>query len=147
MTGSPWAARAAAALLVACGGREPEGNGDSTDAAGVERGRHLYRAHGCALCHGTQGRGDGHLAHTLAPKPRDFRDAAGFRHGHDVEAIAATVRDGVVAERTAMPAYRHLSAADLRSLALFVRSLSRDGAEEAGAKEAEAKEAEAKEAL
>jgi hypothetical protein len=50
-----------------------------------------------------------------------------------VVAIAATVREGVVAERTAMPAYRHLSAADLHSLALFVRSLSGDGAEVAGA--------------
>jgi mono/diheme cytochrome c family protein len=29
----------------------------------------------CAKCHGLRGKGDGPLAHTLKPRPRDFTDA------------------------------------------------------------------------
>jgi mono/diheme cytochrome c family protein len=38
------------------------------------QGRHLYMKY-CAVCHGTEGKGDGFNAFNLDPKPRDFTDS------------------------------------------------------------------------
>lgn len=124
MSGRRRAAVAAALCLAlwACGG-EDAAVGD-TGAVGTERGRTLYGQHGCPLCHGPEGRGDGRIAHTLEPPPRDFRDRASFRHGDGVDAIAKTIDKGIVSDRQVMPAYGHLDLADRRSLALYIRSLA-----------------------
>ena len=72
-----------------------------TDAAA---GRELYLRHGCALCHGQEGRGDGPNASLLRPPPRDYTDPAAYRNGTDVDAIAATIAAGMPAPGGGMPA-------------------------------------------
>ena len=93
------------------------------EAAGseeVRRGRQLYERHGCALCHGPEGRGDGRLAASQDPPPRDLRDPLLYRQGYEVEQIEASIRQGVGRN---MPAYSHLSREDRRGLALYIHSL------------------------
>jgi len=94
------------------------------------QGRALYEANGCATCHGPEGRGDGPVAKATGSAPRDFRDAAGFVNGYEVEQISGTLQTGLTENMRIMPAYAHLSAADRRLLAVFVRSLRTDSKEE-----------------
>ncbi|MDA0337912.1 MAG: cytochrome c [bacterium] len=96
----------------------------ATLAAAVERGQQLYRKHGCSACHGPQGHGDGSIAQSLQPQPRDFRQPDDFRFGYGIEQIANTIRDGVAGDRRVMPGYDYLSVSDRRALALLIRSLA-----------------------
>jgi cytochrome c553 len=89
----------------------------------VELGHQLYAAHGCAVCHGPAGRGDGPAARTLGRLPRDFADSAQFSQGASEEAIAGSIRNGV----GAMPAFRDLSDDDARRLAAWILSLQTAG--------------------
>jgi mono/diheme cytochrome c family protein len=98
--------------------------GGDARAAAIARGRQLYGRNGCAACHGSGGHGDGRIAHTLRPPPRDFRQPENFRHGYEIEQIAATIRDGVAYPNRVMPSYGHLPEVDLRSLAVYIRSLA-----------------------
>lgn len=92
--------------------------------ATVQAGRDLYAANGCISCHGLNGHGDGPVAVTLNPPPRDFRAAAAFRTGLDERAIAQTIGTGIP-NGGSMPRYPHLSETQRRSLALYVLSLAR----------------------
>ena len=85
-------------------------------------GRQLYRANGCASCHGSQGFGDGAVGRTLVPRPRDFRDTLAFKAGRDTESIARMLAVGITAGGN-MPQYSHLTNHERRSLALYVISL------------------------
>jgi len=119
----------AAALVVASCAREP--------LPTVREGRALYAENGCGGCHGPTGRGDGTVAATLDPRPRDFHDPAAFKHGFDVAAIAATIATGMLVEaapatgatgapvhhQQGMPRFPHLSVVERQSLALYVMSL------------------------
>ena len=87
--------------------------------------RSLYVTNGCVPCHGDDGAGDGGLALTVVPRPRDFRDAAAFKYGRDVDRIAQTIASGLIAYPTPMPAYGHLSLEDRKQLAAYVRDLAR----------------------
>lgn len=100
----------------------------------VDAGRDLYRQNGCASCHGPDGHGDGPVAKTIEPHPRDFRDASSFKQGTDVASIADTIATGVMEHsqgnspgdphhRQVMPQFNHLSEGERRSLALYVISL------------------------
>ena len=42
------------------------------------QGKHIYMKY-CAVCHGTEGKGDGFNAYNLDPKPRDFTDSTYMR--------------------------------------------------------------------
>ena len=99
-------------------------------------GAPLYKRNGCASCHGQTGHGDGPIADTLVPHPRDFRDTSAFKYGTDVTAIAATLARGIANgdtgapsvghpehERRSMPRFDHLTEHERESLALFVISL------------------------
>jgi copper(I)-binding protein len=88
----------------------------------IEEGRALFASDGCAGCHGAAGHGDGPLARTMNPPPRDFRDAASFKNGITEEAIAQTLATGIP-NGGAMPLYGHLLDRERRSLARFVTSL------------------------
>ena len=86
-------------------------------------GRELYASNGCASCHGANGHGDGPVAKTLVPPPRDFRDASAFKNGTDVAAIAATLASGLSRDGGSMPQFKHLTRDERASLALYVISL------------------------
>src|SRR5207237_2248053 len=82
----------------------------------------------CALCHGTEGRGNGPAAPSLSPRPRDFtlgefhyKSTAAGEPATD-EDLLRTVRDGLRA--SAMPYFRDLlSDPELRAVTAHVRSL------------------------
>jgi cytochrome c len=106
----------AAALTAACAPADPP-----YDPA---LARSLYVTNGCVPCHGEWGHGDGGIAQTLTPRPRDFRDPGAFQYGRDVERVAHTIASGLLAYPTPMPAYGHLSLHDRRQLAAYVLSLA-----------------------
>jgi mono/diheme cytochrome c family protein len=115
--------------LYSCSGESTPAVGEGSASEGghtaaIEQGRQLYGQHGCAACHGPGGQGDGRIAHTLRPSPRDFRNPDNFRHGYNVEQITNTIRDGVAYTTRVMPTYAHLPKADRRALALYIRSLA-----------------------
>lgn len=87
-----------------------------------EEGRALYLMHGCASCHGPDGHGDGPVARTLVPRPRDFRDAGSFKNGTTPVAISKTIAEGIPGG-AAMPLFGHLTERERGSLALYVTSL------------------------
>ncbi len=82
------------------------------------RGHQLYMTNGCAVCHGDQGRGDGRIANTLRPPPRDFRDLSNYKKGASVEQIAETIARGIGG--TSMPGYSHLTNEDRLTIARHV---------------------------
>jgi high-affinity iron transporter len=98
-------------------------HGDQQIAADVEKGRQLYAANGCGTCHGLQGAGDGPIAKTLTPPPRNFRDAAAFKNGTDPSSIANTIATGLTRDGGQMQSYFHLSDRERYLLARFVISL------------------------
>ena len=124
----PWLVAVLVGLVLAlgCEGEEPEEAGsrppreEAERSEEVRRGRQLYERHGCALCHGPRGRGDGRLAASQEPPPRDLHDSRHYRQGYEVERIEASIREGVGRN---MPAYGHLSRQDSRDLAIYIHSL------------------------
>jgi len=107
----------ASVLLAGCGDSRP-------DPAAVAEGRALYLSFGCAACHGPEGRGDGPAAVSLLTPPRDLHDAASFKNGHTVPAIAGSVMNGVGDGSTGMMAFPHISGKDRLKIAAFVASLA-----------------------
>ena len=117
----------AGSVLVAC---------DRVASPSADAGRELYKQNGCASCHGADGHGDGPVGKTLEIRPRDFRDAAAFKQGADLESVTATIATGVIGglgtprspnpahhHDQVMPRFDHLSEGERRSLALYVISL------------------------
>jgi len=100
--------------------------GCGAPTATVVTGRELYASNGCASCHGASGHGDGPVAKTLVPPPRDFRDAAAFKNGADVAAISATLASGLSRDGGRMPQFQHLTRDERASLAMYVISLRTD---------------------
>lgn len=109
--------------IVGCGAPPPSDLFSQAPEPTIERGRDLFKSHGCVNCHGPEGHGDGHLAPTLEPPPRDFRDRAAYIQGTTAEAIAETLSTGIVKRRTGMPPYAHLPRNDRVSIGLFIASL------------------------
>ena len=107
--------------LVACS----EQSGEASSPVSATSGRKLYRDHGCALCHGETGQGDGRMAQSLDLPPRNFSRADQFRLGHSVEEVAEAIRTGA-GGRGAMPGYAHLSVADRSALAMYILSLAKE---------------------
>lgn len=97
-------------------------NGGTAAAASIEEGRELYGANGCVSCHGPSGRGDGPLAATLSPRPRDFRNATAFKLGNDISTIAQTIAAGIPGGG-AMPPFPHLTRREREAIARYVVSL------------------------
>lgn len=91
---------------------------------GLQEGRRLYLAHGCRVCHGENGNGDGPVGVTLNPRPRDFRDPAAFKQGPSVEEIARTIAQGIRQPNSMMQPYAHIPENERVELAKYVRSLA-----------------------
>lgn len=90
----------------------------------VEAGRQLYVTHGCAVCHGAGGHGDGPSAGRLVVPPRDFANVDEYRDGSSPEAIASTIRFGTGAPGP-MPPFGHISDNDALLIAAWIVSLQR----------------------
>ncbi len=92
------------------------------------RGRELFELH-CAVCHGSEGRGDGPAAPLLFPPVRDF--ARGFRlvstdnGAPSHEDLLATLKRGMPG--SSMPSWDWLGARDLSALAKHTRQLAIQG--------------------
>lgn len=87
----------------------------------------VYRSR-CASCHGVSGRGDGPLAASLTPPPRDFSSSTFGRYRSD-EALRRVIAEGggALGLSPLMPAHADLSDAELGELVRCVRSFgSRD---------------------
>ena len=110
---------ALAALAAGCAGEGEDAKGE------IAQGKALFTRNGCAVCHGPDGRGDGQIAATLQPPPRDFRDPAAYKNGHSKAAIARTIQKGMPG--TSMPGYGHLSAEEREQIAAYIRSLLKEG--------------------
>lgn len=91
-------------------------------APSLAQGADLYRANGCAACHGLGGRGDGPVSNTLDPRPRDLTDRASYRMGAEAPVIARTLGAGL-AGAGSMPLFAHLTNHERLALALYIRSL------------------------
>ena len=111
------------ALGSACGQNDRAEQVEQTTAMAVDdrRGHQLYMSNGCAVCHGDQGRGDGRIAATLKPPPRDFRDVAHYKKGPDIEQMAETIGKGIAG--TSMPGFSHLTTKDRLSMARHIAYL------------------------
>ncbi len=96
----------------------------------IARGRELFTRNGCALCHGVEGRGDGSIAATLNPRPRDFRDLSAYKQGHNFEDILQTMEKGMVSGRSVMPAYPHIPLDQRQLIARYITALQAESAAE-----------------
>lgn len=93
-------------------------------AAELEKGQALYTKYGCAVCHGRNGRGNGQIARTLNPRPRDFHDPTVYKYGRSVEAVSRTILNGALNERgMGMPGYPQIPEEERRAIAAFIVSL------------------------
>ena len=84
-----------------------------------EQGRQLYMQHGCAVCHGAEGRGNGPTASRLDVPPRDFGDPRAYREGSSAADITSSIRNGA----GAMPAFRDLGDTEAGDIAALIVSL------------------------
>jgi mono/diheme cytochrome c family protein len=89
----------------------------------IREGQGLYNTHGCAVCHGGSGRGDGPVAATLKPQPRDFRDPLAYTNGRTVRSIAKSINWGVAGSASVMPAFPHIPGDDRVKIAYYINSL------------------------
>lgn len=124
-------------LLVACACVVVMGCGEKTKEepvvqvqvteADIEKGQALYKRYGCAVCHGRNGHGNGQIARTLNPRPRDFHKIKEYKFGRSVEAITRTIAKGTINERgMGMPGYPQISEADRRMIAGFIVSMQQE---------------------
>ena len=108
-----------AATVVACSSEDTV----ETRPEAAALGEVLYQRYGCAVCHGMEGRGDGPVAGSMDPKPRDFRDAQAFKKGQSLVAISETIRAGVMHQGVGMPGYPHVPDGERRAIGAYVTSL------------------------
>ena len=118
-----------AVILAGCAARPP--------VPSVAEGRSLYKANGCANCHGPQGHGDGPLIAKLPSRPIDLHYSSLFKRGADEDGIFKTLTEGVTMihfspelqqthHMLVMPKFDHLTETERRSIALYVISLRDD---------------------
>ncbi|MBI3989644.1 MAG: c-type cytochrome [candidate division NC10 bacterium] len=98
-----------------------------TEAASqvLAQGKDVYQRK-CAVCHGTEGRGDGSAAYLLYPKPRDFTSGK-FKIRSTLtlptdQDLFRTITNGIPG--TSMPSWANLSEQDRWTLVAYVKSLS-----------------------
>ena len=91
-------------------------------AALLEKGKATYTIY-CIACHGERGAGDGSVARTLDPRPRNFATDK-FKQGSGVAQIFGTLGKGVPG--TAMTKFTNLSEEERWAVAWYVVEL-KDG--------------------
>lgn len=90
-------------------------------------GKSLYQKH-CSICHGSQGRGDGHAAFFMAPKPRDFtsglfklRSTPSGQPPLDNDLLTAVTRG---MPGSLMPSFEPLSDRERKELVAYIKALT-----------------------
>ena len=109
-----------AALLLAPSARAAEPPKRTPEL--VEKGKASFEKN-CASCHGPKGEGDGPLAKSFNPKPRNLATEP-LANGPGVEKVFETLSTG--RKGTAMMAFRHLPEEERWALAYYVMSLRED---------------------
>jgi len=94
--------------------------GGGAGGGNVQHGAEIYKAK-CTPCHGPNGKGDGPLAKSLNPKPRNHTDAA-YMNSRTDEQLLEVIRNG----KGAMPAWGKsgMSESDMRDVLAYVRTLA-----------------------
>jgi len=90
----------------------------------LERGKSTYAIF-CVSCHGEHGAGDGSVAQTLNPRPRNFATDK-FKQGSGVTQIFETLGKGVPG--TAMTKFTNLSEEERWAVAWYVVDLKKGSA-------------------
>ncbi len=90
----------------------------SATEASIAKGQESY-ALSCTNCHGPEGRGDGHMAMMLDPKPSNLQDSH-VQENTD-GALFYIITEGV--EDTEMPSFKNLSEDDRWDLVNYLRTL------------------------
>jgi len=101
-------------------------------AGDAAKGKELFAGPGtCWTCHGNEGKGDGLAAATIEPKPRDL-SSGDFKFDADKDGTIGTDADltmiikqgpSAFGGSAAMPAFAHLSDAQVADLVAFIRSI------------------------
>ncbi|MBT3605853.1 MAG: cytochrome c [Candidatus Latescibacteria bacterium] len=98
-----------------------------TSEAELQQGQALYKRYGCAVCHGRSGHGNGQIARTLNPRPRDFHKVKEYKFGRSVAAITRTIEKGTINERgMGMPGYPQIVETERKLIAAFIVSLQEE---------------------
>lgn len=121
--------------LLGAGCKEPEPQfkqpmmlgGQKVSAETLNRGHRVYALY-CSSCHGRDGSGEGNASHSLAVKPRDFRQAE-FKYkstGEDAlptdDDLSATILRGRV--ENGMPAWNGLTPEDRDAVIQYLKTFS-----------------------
>jgi mono/diheme cytochrome c family protein len=86
----------------------------------LARGKQLF-AQNCAMCHGTEGKGDGPAGASLNPKPRNFVEGK-WKKGGTRLGLMGVLQNGL--PPSSMQSYKHLPINDRWALVHFVRSIT-----------------------
>jgi mono/diheme cytochrome c family protein len=94
----------------------------------LARGREIYLER-CVACHGAAGQGDGPLAKSLTPRPRNLANDP-WKHGEKPEQVLAVLANGV--KDAQMPAWAGTyGPEDLKAVAAYVYQIARKPVPEA----------------
>ena len=85
-------------------------------------GKQVYK-NNCAVCHGSDGLGDGPAGKALVPPPRNFKEGK-WTVGGDRVSLFTTISKGI--EGTSMAAFGHLPKIDRWAVVHFIRSITQN---------------------
>ncbi len=96
----------------------------AADASSIQRGQALFSLN-CAICHGTQGKGDGAIAKNLTRKPPDLTSAniSALSDGEIFLIITDGVQPGIGYKGGMPPLRENLAIIDRWDIVNYVRSL------------------------
>jgi len=123
----PPADRQTSAAQEADTGKSPAEGNRTAAASGspdkVSQGETLYRNQ-CAPCHGPNGKGEGPVAQTLQPQPRDHTNPD-WQDSVTDEQIANVIQKGgpAIGLSATMPPFAHVSDSQVQALVDYIRSL------------------------
>jgi len=89
----------------------------------IEKGKELYHAYGCALCHGMEGRGDGIGGQRFDPPPTNFYNRMGYLHGSDTDSIRSSIQYGIKEANSIMPSFEHIPPDEMSQIISYLKSL------------------------